>query len=309
MRLFTLLTYFTLGSFLLHGQVDRLIRKGDKELEDYKYNSALLNYMLAYEDTMAYDLAGKIADAYFYLQSFEKAEEWYFRRLGYLDQSQEDYMNYIKCLLANLKYRRAEEATVLMEEYFPESEKVKMFSHWVETRIYDPCMADYAKDDKISFCIELNAGPSRDPGNPDMEFLWQLENGQTYRGDKMKHCFRSPGNHRIMLMAVDSSLNVRRTSDTTLVVSFLSEADFVIAGSRQKNEEVKFYAYNLMDHPQYYGMAWEFGDGDVKFGEGVNHQFRKRGSYYIHLLVFGQQENGDIYTIGCLSKIWNVVDD
>ncbi|MGB0165527.1 MAG: PKD domain-containing protein [Luteibaculum sp.] len=291
---------------LLCGQYDRYISQGDKSLEKREINGALLKYLDAYSDSSTQFITRKIASTYYLAGEWEKAESWFFKLLTYPDQSPDDYLDYIKCLAFQDKGDKALEFFSYLKEYFPEYKYPEGFEFWLIQRFSNPCQPDVTKNARISYCITINATESLDPGNPKLKFYWKFDDGTTAEGPKVKHCWRTAGNHEFTLTSVDSSLGHVRKSDSTFTVSFVEEAKFKLSGNKEAGSFVNFYAYNLKEHPDYYGMVWELSDGTLHYKEAFVHDFYRPGTYTITLHVYGKNDLDQIYQIACLKQNWTV---
>ncbi|TXC77039.1 PKD domain-containing protein [Luteibaculum oceani] len=289
-----------------YAQYEKLLIQGDKSFEKMELNGALLKYLKAYEDTATQLVVKKLASTYYLLGEWEKAEEWYFRVFTYTTQTPQDYLDYITCLAYLKKEAKALEFLGYLKEYFPDYKIPDAFEFWLNQRFYAPCIPDKTKDAKISYCVDIDISRSVDTLNKKVKFYWEFDDGTKQAGLRFKKCFKTPGNHKIKLTSVDSSLGHARTSDTTLTVSFIEEANFRVNGNHTVGDLVNFYAFNLKEHPDYYAMAWEISDGTLHFKEAFVHRFYRPATFKITLHIFGKNSNEEIYQIACLTQNWSI---
>ncbi len=292
--------------FLSQAQYQRSLEQGDKNREKLQLNGALLKYLKAYEDSASVEVIQRIADTYYDLQEWDKAEEWYYQILMSPYQESQHYIDYITCLAFQGKQERSVTFLGYLQDYFPDYEVDPRFKFWLEKKFSDPCRPDKTKNSRISYCIDFDISLSVDSNNTSVHFIWNFDDGTEKQGVRLKHCFKTAGNHQVTLTSVDSSLGHTRTSDTTFTVSFVEEASFKVNGNTTVGRPVNFYAYNLRQHPDYYGMVWEISDGTLHYKEAFVHEFFQPGTYSIILHVFGKNANNEIYQVACLTQDYTI---
>lgn len=301
-----LLCILILASSYSQAQYQRYLEQGDKSRDKLQLNGALLKYLKAYEDSSSTEICKRIGDTYYDLREWDKAEKWYYLILSFPDQQPEDYINYITCLAFLGKEAKSVEFMGYLNDYFSDFTIDPKYKFWLEKKFRDPCTPDKTKNSRISYCVEFDISGSIDPENPGVDFFWKFDDGFEKKGVKLKHCFRQAGNHEVTLSAIDSSLGHARVFDSTFTVSFVEEANFKVNGNTSVGRPVNFYAYNLRQHPDYYGMVWEISDGTLHYKEAFVHEFYQPGTYGIILHVFGKNANGEIYTVACLTQDYSI---
>lgn len=289
-----------------NGQYNRYMEQGDKSLEKLELNGAILKYLSAYEVEPKPEVIRKIANTYYKLKEWEKAGTWYQQLLQYPGLDPEDYIDAITCFSFLEQKDQVKSQLTELKELFPYYTPPKAFEFWVNKHFNDPCIPDKTKNAQVSYCVDIDASQGIDTNNLSVVFKWTLEDGSKKYGPRLKHCFPGAGKHQVQLSLIDSTLNMARTLDTTLTVSFVKEAMFKVSGNRFLGRPVNFYAFNLKDHPDYYGMVWELGDGSLNFKEAFVHRFYTPGTQKIILHIFGKNEKNEIYQIACLTQNWNI---
>ena len=282
------------------------MEQGDKSLEKLELNGAILKYISAYEEEATPEVIRKIADTYYKLKEWEKAGDWYKLLLQYPGLEPEDYISSITCFSFLEQMDLVNAKLAELKELFPYYTLPKAFEFWLKKHFYDPCIPDKTKNSQVSYCVDIDASQGIDPNNLTVSFEWTFEDGSKKFGPRLKHCFPGAGKHLVKLSLVDSTLGTARTQDTTLTVSFVKEAMFKVSGNRFLGRPVNFYAFNLKDHPDYYSMVWELGDGSLSFKEAFIHRFYTPGTQKIILHIFGKNEKNEIYQIACLTQNWNI---
>lgn len=301
----TLILSFLFATQIFGQVLGVLEQKGDRLSQKSKYSDALIYYLDAYVEEPNYRITKKIANTHFTLQNFQKAANWNFKLLQFNKQKVEDYQSYIKCLLKSNQEDKALEFTELLNQFYPEKQdSLLLFTTWVKQKISSPCYPDISKKQKVLYCTDIDATPSKDPNNPNTYFVWETEEGKIYKGDRVELCFKRAGDHRVRLMIVDTTYGQKQISDTTITLSFMQNAYFILTGPRIIESPISVSALNLTRDANYYGMVWEFGDGEISLDPSTKYSYKKAGFYDIKLTVFGQTNQRDIYTIGCLTKNW-----
>ena len=301
-----LVAILTFCSCALFAQYEKYMEQGEKSESKLEFNGAILKYLSAYEVNPTREAVRKIADTYYLIEDWKKAESWYFKLFSYTEQDAEDYYQYIICQAFLGNKEKTYEFLGLLKDFYPNYKINPAFERWLDQRFYNPCMPDKTKDAKISYCISMDIRESIDSNNLAVKFYWKFDDGTEKTGPVVSHCFRTAGNHEITLSSVDSSMGLARISDTTFTVPFVEQAMFKLSGNRTLGKPVNFYAFNLKDHPHYYGMVWELGDGTLHFKEAFVHEFFSPGSKKIVLHIFGKNDNDEIYQIACLTQNWNI---
>ena len=95
---------------------------GDKLYQQEKFAQAIKKYKQAYQkDTRNYILVEKIANCYMQLDKFSSAEYWYWKAFKGNSLSEAGSYSYMKALIANSKYRMAEEFCLKYRGKYPQT--------------------------------------------------------------------------------------------------------------------------------------------------------------------------------------------
>jgi hypothetical protein len=142
---------------------------------------------------------------------------------------------------------------------------------------------------KTSFCYNFFEETSL--GNHDttnLEFEWEMGDGQKKRGLHVRHCYSAPGEYTVKLNVVERTSGEIFNSlvEYPLIVSepeklYISCDETVMAGDTITvnclNSAIK--GYDIGD------IYWCFGDGRYNSGEVVGHVYRAPGTYNLQLWV------------------------
>lgn len=306
MRIF-LYIGFALLPLLLFGQSSREL-KGDKLYEKGQFIKAINVYKQAWDETPDKILARKVAQCWHARNDLMEASRWYFKQLTFTDNQPSDYFDVIMCRILNKSFIKATELIDQMNQFFPGNRETEVYRAIVDLYEYELCTPDRAIDKKVDYCVELDGTENSNKGDSKVDYKWEFEDGAISTELKVRKCFKKSGEHIVEFSAITHSLHHKTKFDTTLIISFLEDPNFIITGSNNINQSIHLYAYNQTRHPNFHQMIWDTGDGHLYLGESVNHIFRKTGKQTITLYVLGKHENGDIYPIGCLKKPWNIIE-
>jgi tetratricopeptide (TPR) repeat protein len=283
-------------------QYSRNLLRGEKYLAREEYNKAINALRQARSDSNSYYTNHLLGEAYFHLQEFQNAAIYYNHSLEFVGQDTSDYRQLYLTYNALKEVDKAQNILDLMVEYYPGIDST-MFYNWATQNINSPCTPDYGIRESLRYCIKIDASESIDPGNPNQKLKWRTDDGKSYNGPKLNHCFNNSGKHKIKLITEDNSLGYRRKSDTTLTVVFLDNNSLIMEQIPDKSNYIEVKTYNVENDSEIpYTFAWETGDGKVYFDEVLNHKYHKKGNYNIKLTIFEQVRPGLFIPICCIYK-------
>lgn len=127
---------------------------------------------------------------------------------------------------------------------------------------------------------------------------WTFGDGNSARGEEVKHTYKKEGKYTICLIAKDTVTGcvVRECVDVNLGNPCNLKADFEFA---QDGNEFKFRAKANHNDAKF---TWDFGDGEDGSGAAVGHKYRKPGVYEVCVSVYLSSTNKR-YSGNCRVKI------
>lgn len=137
-------------------------------------------------------------------------------------------------------------------------------------------------------CVELDATESLDTLAAPMTYLWDFKDGTVKDGLRVLHCYKSPGEHKVVLSIRDKATGYVRQADTTLSV-YVSEAP--VKFNLRTRHVHQYLPENFeVPEPTFYGSSvveyiWDFGDGTMGIGRKLKHSYSKLGDFKVQLGV------------------------
>lgn len=300
MKKFLFLILF-ITPFMAQSQYDRNLQRGERYMEDEDYSKAIDALRQARSDSSSYIVNHLLGNAYFNLQDFENAAEYYKRSLEFVDQDISDFRQLYLTYNFLEKPDKAQNILDLMVEYFPGVEQSK-FYNWANQNLLAPCTPDFGVRESLRYCIKLDASGSIDNGNSTQRIYWRTDDNKVYNGTKITHCFSTSGRHFVKLYSEDNSLGYKRQSDTTITFVFLDNNSIVLEQVPDNSKNIEVTTYNIENNNEQYMYAWETGDGNVYFEPILYHKYTKNGEYNIKLTIFETVAEGVYEPICCIKK-------
>ena len=146
------------------------------------------------------------------------------------------------------------------------------------------------------FCYEFAEEGSMDLDTTSLKYEWDFGDGNKKRGIKAIHCFKEIGFYIVSLNVIDTITGEIYFSEATydLMIEpkeqpIINVADTVFAG-----EEIKMDGYSSVirsfEPTDYY---WDFGNGNIEFGQEAKNKYSMPGSYYIRLGITSENKKND----------------
>jgi PKD repeat protein len=170
--------------------------------------------------------------------------------------------------------------------------------------VNEPPVAEAGSDQLVTASqVVFDARGSVDDDGEIMSYVWDFGDGETGKGARIAHAYRSPGTYTARLTVSDDSGTIRNDADDvmTVVVNALPVADAGFDLVTAPGELVTFDGRRSIDPDGAISRyVWDFRDGTSLEGEVVVHAFDNPGIYLVELRVFddsGHQEASDFSQI------------
>jgi tetratricopeptide (TPR) repeat protein len=279
----------------------KYLTKGDKSFEKYKFDKAIRKYKKAYVIDSSYQAAKKLAFAYQANYELELATDYYETALKHPNKEIQLHLSYAEFLAS---YRRYSSSKIQLDTFLSvikDDKKANMLNHYlIERETYD-CNPVAATNDRLFYCVTLNAFESIDKEMPHLIFRWNFDDNTELDGVIVNHCFGRSGIHTVALSTLDTLTNYQSSVDTVFTLDLSEQLNFKTLGSTVKGAEITFDASALNDIDDLHGLLWDLGDGNFESGDVVTHKYTKQGLYRTRLYVL-TNINGKIEVLGCVVK-------
>jgi PKD repeat protein len=161
----------------------------------------------------------------------------------------------------------------------------------IEVWVNAPPVVDIGEDHIISpgETITFSGENSYDSDGHIVSFHWDFGDGVTDSGMNVSHTFTTPGTYRVTLTVQDNS-PVSNNIDSDEVVVIVNDPPQAVVYSNRKavapGEQIRFNGSRSLDRDgELIGYSWNLGDGTMKEGELVTHNYEKPGLYSVQLEV------------------------
>lgn len=224
----------------------------------------------------------RLVESYENLQDFEKLEAMYEKLV------QKDPAQYAeKLAMIQLKQGKYSEAESTLENQLLQSDLGLALLKYAKSK--GACKETCEENEVKTYCLDLSAVESIDPGNPNVKFYWEHE-GQKKSGINAQFCFKTAGEKVVYLHAKDMNTGVKYDYVDTTIVEVPEQNNFNISNGETPelwhDTDLKFSAGTLNEN---YTYLWDFGDGNFKLGAEVTHRYKQGGIYPIRLLVYAPE--------------------
>lgn len=138
-------------------------------------------------------------------------------------------------------------------------------------------------------CIELSIDNVVNPDEKEIILEWEMGDGLTERGRKIRHCYAEQGNYLVRLHILDAAdETLLQDEEVNVSIATLSGYSIAIEMQDESNttNEVPF-KFSAVVLPGYIveSVMWDFGDGDYTCESFPNHRFPVEGTYEVKLYV------------------------
>jgi large repetitive protein len=120
-------------------------------------------------------------------------------------------------------------------------------------------------------------------------FVWDFGDGFTGGGVKTSHIYKKPGVYNVGLTITGELVGDCDNTATDELIVTIDEAplaEFSRKDSVALNEEVMFNASESDGNGNNItNFSWNFGDGNIDYGESVTHTYSKSGTYIVELSI------------------------
>ncbi|MCD6383850.1 MAG: PKD domain-containing protein, partial [Thermoplasmata archaeon] len=141
--------------------------------------------------------------------------------------------------------------------------------------------------------ITFNASLSYDPDGDNLTFWWDFGDGTVAEGIVVTHSYQRGGRYNVTLNVSDGYHNVSTTLTVTVIKNRPPEVN---AGEDRRvliGETVRFEGNGTdPDGDRILLYTWDFGDGDLAYGQVVEHRYNCTGMFIVTLTAFDGMDNG-----------------
>lgn len=144
----------------------------------------------------------------------------------------------------------------------------------------------------IEEIFELSGSASRDEDGSIIRYEWDLGNGKTAEGEKIKFSYFEPGNYRVTLKVTDSSGQANATARDEIEITVIDKENATPVAMVNPDrvaaidEIVPFSGKNSEDRDgNIISYDWDFGDGNSANGRDVEHAYAQSGRYEARLTI------------------------
>lgn len=159
------------------------------------------------------------------------------------------------------------------------------------------------EQNKYCFMFYDDNVAENDSVNPRYE--WDFGNGNVLTGEKVKHCFPSPGKYSATLTIINQLTGDTINNPTpfnfelkNIEQVFIHHDTELMAGKTIRFDGLKtnLPGYTITDY------VWDFGQGFTERGSSVERTFDKAGEYTVKLGLIGKYENSETTDKKCVFK-------
>ena len=188
-------------------------------------------------------------------------------------------------------YRKSSHYTVTLRVEDDSDSPCNFGVDQIEVWVNAPPVVDIGEDHIISpgETITFSGERSYDSDGEIVAFLWDFGDGSVDSGMNVLHRFVTPGTYRVVLTVRDNTPvdNNIGTDHITVIVNDPPQA--VVDSNRNvvaPGKEIKFDGSASLDRDgELIGYHWDLGDGTMKEGKTITHQYESPGLYTVQLEV------------------------
>jgi len=135
--------------------------------------------------------------------------------------------------------------------------------------------------------VQFDARASSSPHGAILTYDWTFDNGTHDNGAMPIHTFLEKGVHTVSLTVTDAAGNTASSQALITVTNLAPHAVFAVDPAiSTKTIPVAFDADASFDPDgEIVDWRWSFGDGDVGYGQRIDHLYEAYGSYTVRLTV------------------------
>lgn len=274
----------------------KYISEADKLYKEKAYGQALGLYMKAYEKDKDRQVLLKMADCSFLSGNTLSAQNYYkdyFKDTVY--ENIPEYGRYASVCKENGDLKKAVKLWRKIATISPSDTAAKNLADLYGFYL-DSVASFFAFDLDLDYnCIDLDATASVDSFAAPMSYLWRFDDGTEKEGVLLEHCFKEPGEHKVILSIRDKATGLLKQNDTTVVITvFNPPVRFKSPGGVKQyfnvvldGSETELYGYEVLDY------IWDLDNGEYAFGKKIRYKYNVLGDYSIKFsLLVRDKESG-----------------
>lgn len=167
------------------------------------------------------------------------------------------------------------------------------------TRVCKEIKVDDGCDLEVKFSYKLDSMTLIAEGGSNSKnaaYGWISGDGNTTRGDKLKHTFSKPGEYTVCFVAKDTVTGcvARKCIDITVGRKCDLKADFEFA------QDGNLFKFKAKANESNVKFVWTFGDDERGTGETINHKYAKPGTYEVCVTAYLTSNSGNT---ACSTKV------
>ena len=167
------------------------------------------------------------------------------------------------------------------------------------TRVCDEIKVDDGCDLEVKFSFKLDGLTLKAEGTSNSKnaaYGWVLGDGNTTRGDEVKHTFSKPGVYTVCFIAKDTVTGcvARKCVDVTVGRKCDLKADFEFA------QDGNLFKFKAKANESNVKFVWSFGDDERGTGETTSHKYAKPGTYEVCVTAYLTTASGNT---SCSTKV------
>ena len=141
------------------------------------------------------------------------------------------------------------------------------------------------KNEEKPYRAKYSAAGSIDPENPNIQFIWKFDDGETKKGVVVTKTYKTPGEHTVVLSSKDLITGYIDKEVKSSTLYFEPNLTFNYnsgAADIRANEKSNFNIDIPNPDVKY---IWNMGDGTFKIGESVSHEYLSGKQYQLNVFV------------------------
>jgi outer membrane protein OmpA-like peptidoglycan-associated protein len=193
--------------------------------------------------------------------------------------------------------------SVLNEGYFSSKRGNTVDLYHFKTRIHQLFYCENQRTNQ--YCFKFTDKGKIPIDESYIQLVWTFGDGGTATGSSTEHCYKGPGRYNVRLDAIDRNsgrvffpklsyildLNDIEQPVITSPMSGVTGDPVILDGLSSH-----FPGYTILNY------TWNFGDGDRKTGEKVNHTYLVEGDYEIKLGLIVRNNRTGVIRQACSSR-------
>ncbi|MFP4050206.1 MAG: PKD domain-containing protein [Thermoplasmata archaeon] len=152
----------------------------------------------------------------------------------------------------------------------------------------------YTPNEIVTNTVIMFQDKSSDPDGHITEWTWNFGDGTTSSLQNTTHEYADDGTYTVELKVIDEDGSVSTINKTIEVANVPPKADFTYEYKNDRTSGVLYFYANCSDSDgRIVNWTWDFGDGSIKYGRNVTHEFDSDGDHEVRLIVTDDDGDSD----------------